>query len=161
MKNILIPTDFSIKSLKLVQAAAERGREEMLNIYLVHALEPDHSISGLLMPGKRQKAQQLCTQEFREACDILRNKYASIIGKLVVEFYYGTSRSYRDNFLEARGIGEILFLDGYTLQKPSPASRDMQQLFAGSPCAVIREKAAAVTGKVFAEEDSLSELLPA
>lgn len=161
MKHILIPTDFSIKSLKLVHAAASRAGGQKLNIYLVHALEPDHSISGLLMTGKRQRAQQLCTEEFNEACAILRNKYASVIDKLIVEFYYGSSRIYRNNFLEARHIGEILFLDGYSLNRSSEMSRDMQQLFEGSPCTITYEKMTPVPGKVFAEEDSLSELLPA
>lgn len=161
MKNILIPTDFSIRSLKLVSAAAGRFQDEQLNIILVHALEPDNSISGLLMLNKRLKAHQLYSEEFTEACEVLRNKYASVIHKMKVEFYYGETRFYRKGFLEAREIDAIFFSSEYTLGLPSKSSMDMQKIFGNSGYPVFLESGNTITNNAFAEADSLSELLQA
>lgn len=159
MKNVLIPTDFSIKSLKLINAAVERFKNEQLNIVLVHALEPDNSISGLLMLNKRLRVHELYTAEFREACEVMRNKYASVIGKIVVEFYYGTTRQYRNNFIEGRSISAVLFPADYKLALPSSASVDMKSLFGKGDFPVYFEKILSTKKKVTVEEASLSELL--
>jgi len=159
MKNVLIPTDFSIKSLKLINAAVERFKDEGLNIVLVHALEPDHSISGLLLLNKRMKVHELYTQEFREACEVLRNKYASAIGKLVVDFYYGTTNYYKVNYLEGRNIDVVMFPSDYTLQLPSKASNNMQAIFGKGDYKIFYEKIQSSKQKSTVEESSLSELL--
>ncbi|WP_118973172.1 universal stress protein [Taibaiella koreensis] len=161
MKNILIPTDFSIKSLKLVKAAVERFPEEQLQITLVHALKPDHSISGLLMLNKRLTVHQLYTAEFTEACEVLRNKYASVLKKIRIEFYYGSSKSYLKNFLEARSIDAILLARDYTLQPPSKAGRDLYPELRNSGYPVFEEPLQTATQRTLAGEASLSELLPA
>ena len=161
MKNILIPTDFSIKSLKLINRATERFQGEELNITLVHALEPDHSISGLLMLNKRLNVHRLYTEEFVEACEVLRNKYASVIRKIKIEFYYGSTKAYRNNFLAARGIDAVLFAEDYKLNIPSTASQDPLQIWATGDCPVFYEKIQFNRDHVLLEEPSISELLQA
>lgn len=160
MKHILIPTDFTIKSLKLVSAAVRRFDGEGLEISLVHSLEPDHSISGLLMMSKRLSAHQLCSQEFTEACEVLRNKYASVIRKIRIEFYYGSGRQYLKNFLEGRKIDAILLPGDYNLKMPSKASRDLIPELARSGYPVYEENLQAVKQEEFAGA-TLSALLPA
>lgn len=159
MKNILIPTDFTVKSLKLINRAVEHYNGEELNILLVHALEPDHSISGLLLLNKRLNVHRLYTDQFQEACEVLRNKYASVIRKIKIEFYYGSTRSYLNNFLEARNIDAILFAGDYELSKPSVASRDALQVWGKCNYPVIKMNIQWNKDKVYTGEHSLSELL--
>jgi hypothetical protein len=161
MKHILIPTDFTIKSLKLVRAAVDRFPGEVLHITLVHALEPDHSISGLLMMSKRLSAHKLCTQEFTDACEVLQNKYTSAVQRIKVEFYYGSTKAYMKNFLEARKIDAVILAKDYTLKKPSPSSRDMYPGLIRSGYPVHWEELQQSTQKAFSETASLSALLPA
>ncbi len=163
MKNILIPTDFTITSLKLINKAAARFADQRLNITLVHALEPDNSISGLLMLNKRLDVHALYTAEFLDACEVLRNKYASVVDKIKIEFYYGLTKQYRSNFLEARNIDAILFAEDYEPLKPSAASRDARLVWSGSGPAIFQEKIKATEKgqKVKETEHSISELLHA
>ena len=161
MKNILIPTDFSIKSLKLVSIVAEHFPNKELNIILVHALEPDSSISGMLMLSKRLKVNTLCSDEFRDACEVLRNKYASTIVKIKIEFYFGTSRFYRNNYLNARQIDLIVFPTDYVLAAPSKHSVDMGKLFSNSGYPVLRHNLNVSKSKSFADDNSLVALLQA
>jgi hypothetical protein len=124
MKHILIPTDFTIKSLKLVATAAEQYKGESLKIYLVHALEQDSSISGLLFSKKRAKAHFMYTNSFLEACEMLRNKYSSTLKDIQIEFYFGQTNAYKKNFLEARKIDVILLPLNYKFERCSGSSRD-------------------------------------
>ena len=161
MKSILIPTDFSIKSLQLVRAAVERFPGTQLDITLVHALEPDHSISGLLMMTKRLGVHQLYTPEFTEACEVLRNKYASAVSRIRVEFYYGVTKRYLKDFLEARNVEAILFAGDYALKLPSKDSRNFYPELAASGYPVFHENLQRAGQKTFSESSSLSALLPA
>ncbi|KAA5532367.1 hypothetical protein F0919_16375 [Taibaiella lutea] len=124
MKNILIPTDFTIKSLKLINAAVEQFKGEPLKIYLIHALEPDSSISGLLFFKKRSKANFMYSDSFLDACEMLRNKYCSALKGIHIEFYFGQTNSYKKNFLEARKIDAIMLPLNYKFERCSGDSRD-------------------------------------
>jgi hypothetical protein len=160
MKNVLIPTDFSIRSLKLINAAVNRFGPEKLNIILVHALIPDHSISGLLMLNKRLDVHKLYSEEFMEACEVLRNKYGPIISKLKVEFYYGTSSYYLKNYMAERDIQAVLLAEDYAFRFKSPSGRDMKPMLLKSGYPVFRERIMAEEDKSFARKASISELLP-
>lgn len=122
MKNILIPTDFTIKSLKLINAVVEQYSEQSLKIYLVHALEQDTSISGLLFFKKRSKAHFMYSESFLEACEMLKNKYHSTIQNIQIEFYFGQSNAYKRNFLEARNIDVVILPINYQFEKCSEDS---------------------------------------
>lgn len=159
MTNILIPTDFTIKSLNLINKATERFQGQELHITLVHALEPDHSISGLLMLHKRLGVHRLYTDEFVAACEVLRNKYASIVRKIKIEFYYGNTKAYRNHFLDARRINAVLLPEDYQLNSPSAASRDQLRIWEKSNCPVFYEKIQFSKDQVLLEEPSISELL--
>jgi len=159
MKNILIPTDFSIKSLKLVGAAVRRYESEQLNIILVHALQPDNSISGLLMLSKRQAVNRIYSEEFMEACEIVKNKYSSNIHKISVEFYYGSTRAYLSSFLDARSIDVVLLANDYALRIAAPESADMKFLAEQTKCPVQYESILKDGYRAPVEEASISELL--
>lgn len=161
MKNILIPTDFSIKSLKLVGAAVRRFESEQLNIILVHALEADNSISGLLTLNKRQAVNKIYSDEFMEACEIVKNKYNSNIHKIKVEFYYGSTRAYLNNFLEARCIDTIVLANDYALRLATPDSVDMRPMLEKTKYQIHYESILKEGHKKVIEEPSLSELLHA
>lgn len=106
MKNILVPTDFSIRSLGYIHSVVEK-QNEPVNIIFMHALKMPDSIIDLLMFSRGSRHHDLITSEFREACEILKNKYASAIHSLNVEFFVGTTNAAFRNFLLANNINEI------------------------------------------------------
>ncbi len=158
MKNVIIPTDFSIKSLKLIHAAVNRFGNEALNITLVHALTPDNSISGLLMLTKRLDVSKLLNEDFNSACEVIRNKYGAAIHKLKIECYYGTSRQYLVNFLEVRKIDAIILPSDYTYKHAVKGSTDIMPELAGSGYPLFYESIR-TEGVQVTEDASLSELL--
>lgn len=107
MKQVLIPTDFSIRSLRVVHGVVERFGGEPLNIVLMHAIEMPSSIMELMMLSRRSSHYDLLTTDYKDACEILRNKYASSIRSLKTEFLVGNSNGVFRNFLLYHNIDAI------------------------------------------------------
>lgn len=132
MKHILIPTDFSIRSLRVVHHVVERfGAGEPLNIVMMHALHMPGSIMDLMMLSRRSSHYDLITDDYKEASEILKNKYGSAIRSLKTEFLIGRSNGVFRNFLLYHNIDAIVCPADFNFRKASPNSYD--------PAALIRK----------------------
>lgn len=107
MKNILIPTDFSVRSLGYVHTVIEQHRDEPVNIIYMHAMRMPDSLFELMTFARLNRHHRLMTTDFKDACEIIRNKYFSAIGSFQVEFFHGDTKAAFRNFLLARNIDVI------------------------------------------------------
>ncbi len=125
MKHIVIPTDFSIRSLKMVNQVAEHFRgEEQLAITLLHTMHPPTAIIDLLFLGKKNEYNEMISEDFRDACEIIQNKYASVIKQLKVQFVYGNTRRVIKNFLEANQTSLVVLPEDFSFQYTNKNSQD-------------------------------------
>lgn len=129
MINVLVPIDFSISSLNIIHNVVAKYPGEKIAVYLVHALKSGNGISDLLFINRRLNVSNLYEQDFIDACEMIKNKYESVIAKIKIEMYYGESRKYLKSFLEHREIAAVFFTKNYTLNSLSDRSRDMYSLF--------------------------------
>ena len=123
-RTILIPTDFSIESLNLFKAAAQSSLPERVHIVFFHSIYLSSSIMELLFSSPKEMRESLITENFRNGCTIIRNKFASSIITDRIEFFHGGSQAAFQNFLEGNGITEVFIPKNYTFKKPSPRSFD-------------------------------------
>jgi hypothetical protein len=125
MKHILIPTDFSIRSLRVVHHVVDRfGANGPLDIVMMHALQMPGSIMDLMMLSRRSAHYDLITEDYREACEIIKNKYASSIQSLKTEFLMGNSNGVFRNFLLYHNIDAIVCPAGEGFRKAGNNSYD-------------------------------------
>ncbi|MCK7558420.1 hypothetical protein MKQ70_26840 [Chitinophaga sedimenti] len=157
MKNILVPTDFSIRSLGYVHSVVEKQQGEPVNIVFMHALKMPDSIIDLLHFNRGARHHDLITNEFREACEILKNKYASAIGDISVEFFVGSTNASFRNFLLANNINAIAHPEEESYQLPGKDSFNPAQLI--KKCRYPRVEVQAVTRKPSFVRASISDLL--
>jgi len=106
-KKILIPTDFTVKSLETVKRAIAQTGLQPLDIVLLHGANLPNSTMDLLFFSKARIIKKLKTEEFTEACDILRNKYSSKIRSFHIEVITSNRSAYFKNFIDASKIQEI------------------------------------------------------
>jgi len=126
MKHILIPTDFSIKSLNTVHAVLQSHHsEEQLKITLFHLLDTPADISALMFRSMRNKHYEMVSEDFAEACEILQNRYRSVIKSMHIKFGFGNSVSYVRNFLEGEGVSAVAYSSDMKLARPSKKSIDV------------------------------------
>lgn len=135
-KKILIPTDFSVKSLRLVREAIEQTKEENLEIILIHGAYLPTSITDLLFFSKTKLINSLQTQEFIDACRLIKSKYQSNIHSLYVDIIFGNNRSYFHTYLEKNQISEIFIPLNYKMNFKHKHSFNPLPLFKKCPIKV-------------------------
>ncbi|WP_343704538.1 hypothetical protein [Chitinophaga sp.] len=128
MKNILVPTDLSIRSLNFLHSLAER-QQTPANIILMHALRLPDSIMDFWAFTRTGRQHAVITDNFREACEVMRNRYAQTFLSLEVEFFYGSTSPALRNFLQAHNINEIGLPENYRYELPCENSYNPEPLF--------------------------------
>lgn len=113
-KTILVPTDYSIRSLHILKHALNSSDTDPLEIVFVTGIILQDSITQLLFFSKRAVIDSLISNEFREACQIIHNRYASRITAMRFEIFTGFTQAAFNNFLEANRITEI-YVSGNSL----------------------------------------------
>lgn len=156
MKRILIPTDFTIASLNIIHTLVNKVNGPV-EIVLFHPVYIPNSISDLLFT--RRTTQGYITQEYTEACEILKNKYSSQINSMNTVFFYGSSAAAFNNFAEGNKIDMIAINEQHQYKETyknslSPMPFIRKAKYEVLSLSVEKAQAAKVT-----EESTLSELL--
>lgn len=113
MKNILIPTDFTIQSLQLVVNTAETLNEEELNIVLFHAFDPPADLMDLMFLKRNPLYEGLMNEGFRRECRRLKMKYSTVIGSITFKHFYGNTKPAFKNFVRANAINLVVWPNEY------------------------------------------------
>lgn len=107
MQHILIPTDFSIKSLNIIHAVAKKFEGEKVRISLFHLLLPVFDMTQLFR-SRRNMHMEMISDEFFEALQILQNRYNSTISNINIEFGVGSTTFYLSNLLTGLKIDLVI-----------------------------------------------------
>lgn len=105
MKKIIIPTDFTVRSLSLIKEVVKTNiDDDKVDILLVHAVHLPSSITELLFYSKSKLIRSITSNKFEDAISILKNKYASKINSIEVDIYSGYTKSAFKNYIEAKQV---------------------------------------------------------
>lgn len=107
IQKILIPTDFTVKSLSLVKEALERSSPNNIELLLVHTIKLPGSITDLLFFSKGRFIKAAQSEEFKASLNMLQNKYGSRLQSFSIDLFTGSTSTYLRNFLDANGITEV------------------------------------------------------
>ncbi len=157
MKHLLIPTDFSIKSLNAIHAAVSHYKGEKIKITLFHLLNMPGGISDLLFRTSRNRHYDMVSTEFHEACQVLHNRHSSAISSIQIKFGAGSTVSYLQNFLEGEKVDAAIICPDIQLQAASAKSVDAVSLLKRTG---IRIEAipSAINDKQYYDVDSINML---
>lgn len=137
MKNVLIPTDFTIESLQLINKTAETLAGEKFNAVLFHAFNLPDSIMDLMFLGREKIYTGLVTDDFRNYCKKLKHVYADTINSVYVKYMYGNTIRVFKNFAEANNIALIVSPEELRLQMPHKYSLNPVSFFKKSGIQVL------------------------
>ncbi len=137
MKNILIPTDFSVRSLEMVKAAVHAEINEPMNILLVHFFKMSDNIQELMMLSRRMKDYEHISEEFRKVCAELEKNYPARINSIKVECFYGSTVAVFKNFLFGNAISLIAYDQYYRFNKVTKNSIDPLRIIEKSGCQLL------------------------
>jgi hypothetical protein len=125
-KTILIPTDYSVESLYLLKSVlANQSQDDKCNIILLHGVYSSGSITELLFYSKAKLVKSLSNESFNTACEIIKNKYASLINSFRIDVFSGYTQSAFDNYVEANKIDEAYIPENYQFKLNKKKSMDI------------------------------------
>jgi len=139
-KTVLIPTDFSVKSLNLVKSALNSNEEFSLEIILLHGMDLPDSISELLFFNKLETIRKLESVEFQEACQLLQNKYGSRIESLSADLFMGYNQNAFENYIEGNRVEEIYAFADHTFEPCHKRSFDIMPFIEKASINLMRVK---------------------
>jgi len=113
MRNVLIPTDFSIESLRLAEQALEALDDQTMTITLFHAFDISGFAPDMLGSSRRLPYGHLLTETFRLACKRLKDAHPQVLQGIHVRHMYGNNNSVFRNFIDAYDIDMIVCPDNY------------------------------------------------
>jgi hypothetical protein len=125
-KKILLPTDFSIESLNLLKSVLSKSEEGCTyDIVLLHGASLSSSISELLLFSKASLLQSLSNPDFEDACNVLKNKYASQILSIRKDVFTGFTQNAFNNYLKAERFDMAYIPATYKMKFASGKSFDL------------------------------------
>lgn len=124
-KTILIPTDFQVKSLRLVREALENNPSDEIEIVLAHGIHISSSITDLLFVSKSKLINESLTEDFKTSCDLIKNTYESQLKSLFIDTFIGFNQAAFENFLEGNKIDEIYYYENSKFTSQSKKSFDL------------------------------------
>ncbi|WP_271784699.1 hypothetical protein [Aquimarina algiphila] len=104
MKKILIPTDFSIKSLKLAEYAFNLYPKEIVNLILVYPYRLPVWEGDLYRFSSKEIIAELNSEEFSKAKNELVNRYYININSILIELFIGVNSYAFNNFRDEHQI---------------------------------------------------------
>lgn len=114
-RTILVPTDFRVVSLHTLRLALELIEEPTVHVVLLHCLTLDDSITELLFYSPNRTVDDLSTDDFQHAINIIRNRFEHKIGELQMKLFHGRVQSTFDTLLETWQIDAIFVPKSYAL----------------------------------------------
>lgn len=113
---ILVPTDLRVASLNTLKLALDFIEESNVRVVLMYAEYLDSSITDLLFYSRKSRVSNTVTDEFKEALEILRNRFeGKLLGNIVIERFHGYNSNALSNFVEAHKADSVFLPKSYQL----------------------------------------------
>lgn len=138
MRNVLIPTDYSLASLELVEKTVQSLQHQQLNIILFHAFEIPFHASDIVGNNGKLPYRDIVTDTFRNGCKRLKEQYPKAIQSILLRHLYGNTSAVFHNFCDANEIDLIVFPEHYVFNPVHPQSVNPAPLFRKAGVAVLR-----------------------
>lgn len=111
-RTILIQTDFTVQSLSILKSILiTNSSNTKLDIILLHGFSLNNSIMELLFFSKYQEINTLSSTEFKESCEVIKNKFDSQINALKIDLFSGYTVSSFNSYIEINKVDEIFISD--------------------------------------------------
>jgi hypothetical protein len=120
-KTILIPIDFRVASLNTLKYALERSSGGPNRVILIYAEYLEDSITELLFYRPESKIASKISPEFRDALEVLRNRFEFQIVDLDIKLFHNRSRRGLRRFIENHQVDKIYIPQTYRLKMPKKA----------------------------------------
>lgn len=136
MKTVLVPTDFNLESVQIIDALFQDQPHEAFKIVFIHAFKISDSITDMLMLNRRSRDYENISDEFYQTLNHYKNTYQNQIN-LGVEYFYGSTVAAFKNFVENLEVDYIAYPKNYNFKPINKFSIDPKYLTERSGCKLL------------------------
>lgn len=124
MKKVLIPTDFTLESLQLIEYAILNFPKTKLNIVLVNGFKLPETRWGLYQFSAGREINRLTTEKYINAKKVFFREHSDAIQSLGIELFTGRNSPAFQNFSEQLEITDAIVPKGDFLNFSHPQCFD-------------------------------------
>lgn len=119
--------DFRVASLNTLRYVLESTETPKIRVLLIYAQHLDDSITDLLFHSPAKSINALISPEFKEALEILKNRFREKLEYVSVKPFYGYTKAFLKNFTEYNKVDLVVIPTNYKFQ-PGNRSFDPRPL---------------------------------
>jgi len=112
MKRVLIPTDFTVESLQLIEYAILNFPQTKLDVVLVYGFRMPETKWGLAHFSATKEINKLNTETFAKAKNAFVREHSDAIQDLRFELFTGYNSSAFQNFIEMLDVKDAIVAKG-------------------------------------------------
>lgn len=116
IKTILVPIDFTVKSLYTLKLALSEASNTSFRVVLLYGESPSDSITEMLFFRRERLIDRRKTKEFMDALEIIKNRFESKINSIAFELITVDSKVALNHILEDQRIEHIYVPENYKLK---------------------------------------------
>ena len=152
MKTILVPTDFNVESIKIIDSLVVTNKPEEITIVFIHAFKLSDSITDMLMLSRRSRDYENVSDDFYTQLNLYKQKYPNHIKSIGIDYFYGSSVAAFKNFIEAKNADLIAYPKDHNFTAINKYSIDPATLTKRCGCDVLE-----IDINEFSKEEKLFE----
>lgn len=137
MKTVLVPTDFNVESLKIIDALVLTNKPENVGVIFMHAFKLSDSITDMLMLSRRSKDFRNISDEFYTGMDAFKKKYPGDLKFIGIEYFYGSTVAAFRNFIDGVKADVVAYPKDYNFNPIHKSSINPASLTKHCGCQVI------------------------
>ena len=112
MKKVIIPTDFTVESLQLIEYAILNFPKRKLDITLVYGFKLPDTKWGLVHFSERGEIKKLTTEAYANAKNVFEREHSDAIGRLDIKLFTGCNSMAFQNFIELLDVHDAIVPTG-------------------------------------------------
>jgi len=111
LQRILIPTDFTVNSLRIALEYLESSDDKPVELVLVSGYKLGNSISMLLGFTLDDQLDELQDEDFIKGCEMIKSRFKDKVVEIYADFMVSKNRRYVQNYLKGRQYTRVVLPD--------------------------------------------------
>ena len=104
MKRVLIPTDFTVQSLQLIDYAILNFPNDILDIILISGFELNENLWSMRNYSEQREVNKLCSESYTKAKRIFLREHRDNIERLHIRLFTGHNNVAFQNFVDQNAL---------------------------------------------------------
>lgn len=125
---VLVPTDFSVDSLRIVLNFMEKNADQKVELVLACGYDVGDSITSLLGITKEDHLSRLESEDFIKGCEMIKSRFKSNLVEMYSDLIISRNGRYLRNYFKGGRVTHIVLPEGYLFASKESSVFDLTEV---------------------------------